>query len=41
MSESATPPEEIPADLVDAYTIGGRIPVRSRYFDNTYSEPSG
>ncbi len=39
MSELATPPREIPLDLVDTYTIGGKIPVRVNYFDGTYSEP--
>lgn len=39
MSTTAAPPQEIPPELIDGYTIGGRVPVRKRYFDGTYSEP--
>jgi hypothetical protein len=39
VSELTAPPREIPPELIDAYTIGGRIPVRKNYFDGTYSEP--
>ena len=39
MSKIAAPPQEIPPELIDTYTVGGQIPVRKRYFDGTYSEP--
>lgn len=39
MSNISAPPREIPSELVHGYTIGGRIPVRKRYIDGTYSEP--
>ena len=31
------PPTHPPADLVDAYTMGGRIPQKERYFQQRYS----
>lgn len=31
-----TPPREIPPELRDRYTLGGRIPVRENYADDTY-----
>ncbi len=39
MSKPAAPPKEIPPELLDGYTVGGRVPVRKNYFDGTYSEP--
>jgi SAM-dependent methyltransferase len=32
----AAPPREIPADLLDLFTLGGKVPVESVYMDETY-----
>jgi hypothetical protein len=30
------PPREMPPELVDRYTLGGRVPIRDHYHDDTY-----
>jgi hypothetical protein len=35
-SPSTPPPRDIPADLLDAFTMGGRIPIEHNYLDATY-----
>jgi hypothetical protein len=33
---TVVPPSEMPPELYDAFTLGGRVPVSPRFFDDTY-----